>query len=121
MKHKSVDISGMSLRPVPTELHEKVMCTNCQKNAARWEFAEGAAPASAFACSSCLLYEVPRLKEQRLQLEFLVSGVEKRVSTIFDRDAEGRLSNTDDADRIAFGLVMTNRFMQSRVLRGGFE
>lgn len=119
MKNKSVDITGFPIRPVPQELHQTAVCTNCQRNAARWEFAEGARTAYTFACSLCLLYEA--LKEQRLQVEHMTEQVEKKIATVFPRDETGRLRSTNDADRIAFGIVMAQRFMLAKSRAGGFE
>jgi hypothetical protein len=121
VSNKSVDIEGLHVRPVPAELFETSMCTHCRQNAARWEFAEGAHPAHAFACSFCFLYEAPKLKGQRLQIEFLIEAVEKKIVSVFARDKTGRLCVANDADRIVFAIVMTQRFMKSRALSGGLE
>ena len=118
-RNQVVEIGSLSLRPLPKELFESVLCTNCKKNAARWEFAEGASPAKTFACSLCFLYEVPQLKEQRKQVDHLISEVEQQMSHRFPRDEDLRLILPNDADRVAFGIIMARRFMQSRMLRGG--
>jgi hypothetical protein len=118
---KAVDLGGVPIRPLPKEMFETVLCTNCREQAAKWEFAQGAQTAWSFSCSKCLLYEVPNLKEQRLQVDFLVDEIERAMKTAFPRDPEGRVVLVKDADRIAFGIVMAQRFMQSSTLRGGFS
>jgi len=120
MSGRSVDIGKLPIRPLPKEMFEIVVCTNCMTRPAKWEFAEGAQAARAFSCSHCFLYEIPQLQEQRIQVDLLVDQVEKKTNLFFKRDEQGRLSEPNDADRIAFGIVMSQRFLQSRTLRGGF-
>jgi hypothetical protein len=117
---KAVDITGISVRPMPKELFETVACTHCKSRPARWEFAEGPQRAWTFSCSNCFLYEVPQMREQRAQLDSYLEELAEMISTGFPREADGRLREAKDADRAAFGIVMTQRFMQSRTLRGGF-
>lgn len=121
MSHKSVDLQGVHVRPLPKEIVNSVLCTHCKQHAAKWEFAEGAQTAQVFSCSFCFLYELPALRDQRLQLDWLIEMVEKSIADLFPRDEESRLRVPEHADRIAFGIVMTQRFMQSRTLAGGFS
>jgi hypothetical protein len=120
VKNKAVDLGGIPIRPLPKEMFESVLCTNCKEQAAKWELAKGAEQAWTYCCSFCLLYEMPQTKEQRLQVDYLIDEVEKKAKTGFSRKEDGRLITAQDADRIAFGIVMSQRFMESRMLRGGF-
>ena len=118
---KAVDVTDLHIRPVPKELYEKVLCTNCKGQAARWELAEGANPAWSYSCSLCFLYEMPSMKVQRAEVDGLVVQVEEACGSTFPRNPEGRLALPNDGDRLAFGVVMSQRFTSLRNKHGGFN
>lgn len=117
----AVNIDGFPIRPLPQELFNKVGCTNCQIRSARWELAEGSKETNNFACSMCFLYGIDKLKEQREALDSMVAEVEKAVGYEFPRDEYGRVCVEHDTDRLAFGIVMSQRFFASRTVRGSFS
>lgn len=114
MTAKSVDLHGLRLRPLPKELFEMVACVHCRNRPARWEMAMGPEMAWNYACSLCFLYGVPFMKKQREAVDFLAAEIEKARKETWKRSEDGMLLSEDAADCVAFGLVMAQRFIDSR-------
>lgn len=106
---KSVNIGALAVRPVPQEMLEKVSCTHCG-TAARWEIGQWN-----YACSTCFLYELPVVKGQRTEVDKLVSEVGRAVGRPLVCE-DGRVVGPD-ADRVATGVVLAQRFELARGLR----
>lgn len=114
---KSIDLGGLALRPLPTEMFDKVICTNCRATQARWEVARSAELSWSYACSCCFLYEVPLMRAQRALLESLISAVELERREVFERDEGGRISNAK-ADLVLFGVVLADRVLRANRQKG---
>lgn len=113
---RSVDTSKIDVRPLPSD-KDLVSCTSCRKAQARWELAKGLEIAIHFVCSICLLYRLPAMQAQRPALDGLIEAVEKTIGTRFDREADGSIQHIEDANRIAYGIVMAQRYERSRGLQ----
>lgn len=109
---RSVSLFGFVVRPVPTEILNKVACTNCRERPARWDF--GKAHTLNYSCSFCLLYHLEILRQQRSSLDWLIRETEKARGVVFTRDKEGRLTEEQDWDRIAFAVVASNKAVEIR-------
>lgn len=109
---RSVSLFGYDLRPVPTEILNKVACTNCKERPARWDYGDRAL--LSYACSFCLLYDFDVIGRQRSGLDWLIRETEKVRGVIFPRDKEGRLAEEKDLDRIAFAIVASNKAVSIR-------
>ena len=108
---KSVNIGNLAVRPLPREIVGKVSCTHCRVRPARWEINDWS-----YGCSFCFLYGMDMLKEQQEALVAMVEGVEQNIGEVFPR-VDGVLAREEDADRIAMGIVMAQRFELARGLR----
>jgi hypothetical protein len=114
---KSVDLQGLVVRPVPPELLDKVVCTNCQENPARWDFGEKAE--WNYTCSFCFLYKLKLLCDQRSKIDWLIRETEKVRGVAFLCHENGILSKEVDADCIAFAIVAGNKVFDARQQRLG--
>jgi len=108
-----VRLQGAAIRPIPRNTAQITMCTNCKRRSASWEVGQKG-PAPRLACSMCVLYELPDMARQREALDGFIEAVEKSRDKLMPRDGEGRLSQVDDADRIAGALIATERVLAVR-------
>lgn len=113
MINQSVTLQGLPVRPVPRELLDKVVCTHCKENPARWEVGPALEGSWNYACSFCFLYALPVVCEQRPQLNWLIREAEKARGVIFQRNKDGALIKELDADCIAFAIVAGNKIFDA--------
>lgn len=102
---RGVEFPSMLLSPLP----KKVMganCVECDRPQADWDLQ--AVPGLAPVCSLCVLYKVPWLNKSEEDIACLVELVEASVGP-FEKDEQGRLIRSEDADRIVSALVMTSK------------
>lgn len=71
-----------------------------------------------YSCSICLLYNQPFAKDQREAVDALIKAVEEELRERFARGQEDRLVADTEADRVAGGIVMAQRYEQLRGLAG---
>ena len=109
---KPVLLGKLVVRPVPPELTDKVGCTHCRENPARWDF--GQSTPWSYVCSRCFLYHVATIKEQRERVDALIRAAEHERGVTFHRDSNGALIEERDADCIAFAIVASNKAIQAR-------
>lgn len=111
MMHRSVVLNGLPIRPIPKELLNTVVCTDCQQNPARWELGPPSPTAPNYACSFCFLYKI--VKSQREQVDWLIREAERARGVIFHRNSDGLLVVEEDADCIAFAVVAGNKIFDA--------
>jgi hypothetical protein len=116
---KAVDLHGLRLRPLPKELFDVVACVHCRNRPARWEMAMGPEMAWNYACSLCFLYGVPFMKKQREAIDELTAQIEFARKETWKRTEDGKLIDENAADCVAFGIVMAQRYLDSRRGPGG--
>jgi hypothetical protein len=108
----SVSFDPLLVLPLPKDLLGAA-CSECDKPQAVWKLTRSPVELP-FICSLCLLYKSRWAEENVEPIAGLIQAVEGKLGKMFDRDEKRCLVRAEDADRIMFAIVATNRAFSMR-------
>jgi len=109
---ESVSFDSFLVLPLPKVLL-KSACSECDKPQSVWKLTRSPVELP-FICSLCLLYKSRWGEDNAESISGLIQAVEGKLGKLFDRDESRWLLRPEDADRIMFAIVATNRAFAMR-------
>jgi len=87
-------------------------CHICEEEKAMWilNIKEDGQLKEVHTCALCILYKVAWGIKYNKEIKDLISKIEEKTETIFEKDLLNRLQRHFDADRVLAGIVAGNIF-----------